>query len=105
MKSWLHPWIELYILQVAYSMLVWNFMVTDGSALWSGIVVAAIFAFLAYGFYMKKKSFRLSLTKTKILQSRKPLKAICCCLILLLKSDGFCNNFATLRRILGMKHV
>ena len=57
MKSWLHPWIELYILQVAYSMLVWNFMVTDGSALWSGIAVAAIFAFLAYGFYMKKNLF------------------------------------------------
>ena len=57
MKSWLHPWIELYILQVAYSMLVWNFMATEGSALWGGIAVAAIFAFLAYGFYMKKDLF------------------------------------------------
>lgn len=57
MKAWLHPWIELYILQVAFSMLLWSVIASEGASLLSGFAVAAVFVFLAYGFYSKKSLF------------------------------------------------
>jgi len=57
MKSWLHPWIELYVLQVAFSMGIWGFLAGDGTPAWSGLLVGGLFVFLAWGFYQKRELF------------------------------------------------
>ncbi len=57
MKKWLHPWIELYVLQVAFSMGIWGFIERDGAPAWIGLVIGALFIFLAWCFYEKRDLF------------------------------------------------
>ena len=57
MKKWLHPWIELYVLQVAFSMGIWGFIARDGAPAWTGLVISALFVFMAWRFYQKRDLF------------------------------------------------
>ena len=57
MKSWVHPWIVIYIFQIAYSMGIWGFLSGDGGAAWIGPAIGSIFLILAWGFYQKRDLF------------------------------------------------
>ncbi|MDG2420326.1 MAG: hypothetical protein P8N40_01335 [Gammaproteobacteria bacterium] len=54
MRSWLHPWIEIYILQVALSMLLWGAFENGGSMSWSALVPGGFFILLAFCFYKNR---------------------------------------------------
>ncbi len=54
MKRWLHPWVEIYVLQVAFSMGVWSFSAEDGTPVWIELLVIGAFVFLAWCFYRNR---------------------------------------------------
>lgn len=57
MKRWLHPWIELYLVQVALSMVITTFIAVEGSAALLGLVVGSLFLLLAWRFYLHRDKF------------------------------------------------
>ncbi len=57
MKSWMHPWASLYVLQVAISMFVWSFLNDGGEDRLVGALVAIPFVILAIGLWRSKPRF------------------------------------------------
>ena len=57
MKSWLHPWIEIYICQIAFSMGIWGIIAEEDAPAWIGLMVGGIFMILAWCFYQKRGLF------------------------------------------------
>tara|TARA_Y100000031_G_scaffold34188_1_gene38247 strand:+ start:509 stop:934 length:426 start_codon:yes stop_codon:yes gene_type:complete len=47
MKSWMHPWSEAYVLQIAFSMFIWSYLNSEDSI--AGIVVGLVSAALFFG--------------------------------------------------------
>ena len=64
MKSWMHPWASLYVLQIAIGMFVWSFL-NDGSSepLVSALIalpfiILAIFLFVGVMYILKLKTIK-----------------------------------------------
>ena len=49
MKSWMHPWASVYVLQIAIGMLVWSYLNVGSQVLTSGLLVGLIVALLFSG--------------------------------------------------------
>ena len=47
MKKWMWPWAGVYVLQVAFSMMVWQLSDDRGAGLFQGLVTLGIFSVLA----------------------------------------------------------
>ncbi len=56
MKKWLHPWAIIYVLQIAFSMLLWAALDPD-SGLIAGVIAAALFVALAVSLWWQRKLF------------------------------------------------
>ena len=57
MKSWLHPWAAIYVLQIAISMLVWNGIAPYGQGWLMGLIPFAIFLIPAYALWRSRERF------------------------------------------------
>ena len=57
MKAWMWPWASLYVLQVAFGMLIWSLLNDNGGGLLVGIAVALPFIALAIALYMARDKF------------------------------------------------
>ncbi len=57
MKSWMHPWASLYVLQIAISMFVWSFLNDDGQDELVGALVAIPFIILTIALWRAKPGF------------------------------------------------
>ncbi len=57
MRSWMHPWAALYVVQIAVGMLVWCVLDERGPGLIGGVVSALPFAGIAYALWQAKHRF------------------------------------------------
>lgn len=57
MKSWMHPWAALYVLQIALSMVVYAVFWPDGPGLLIGAVIASLFVLLAVALLLNRDKF------------------------------------------------
>jgi uncharacterized integral membrane protein len=57
MRSWMHPWACLYVVQVAIGMFVWQMFAERGSGLVVGSVTAVPFIILAIALWRAKPRF------------------------------------------------
>ena len=58
MKSWLHPWAAVYVVQIALGMLVWSVLGGQESGIVRGLVVAGLFLGLAVALIQSKPLFK-----------------------------------------------
>ena len=58
MRSWMHPWAALYVVQVAIGMLVWNLLYPKGWGLAGGLGAALPFLALALALWRARPLFR-----------------------------------------------
>ena len=57
MKKWMHPWAAIYILQIAFSMLVYTWLSVESRGFLIGGVVSLLFVALAAAFWFKRNLF------------------------------------------------
>ena len=57
MRPWVRLWISIYIVQIAFSMVVWGYLNEASAFPWSNFLVGAVFVFLAYAFYRSGSNF------------------------------------------------
>ena len=57
MKSWMHPWACLYVVQIAIGMFVWNYLDERGSGLMGSFLIAIPFIVLAVALWRAKPRF------------------------------------------------
>jgi NADH:ubiquinone oxidoreductase subunit K len=56
-KAWLRPWISLYVLQVALSMLLWAMLDSRGAGIVQGLIAATPFIGLAALLHFKPNHY------------------------------------------------
>jgi hypothetical protein len=64
MKSWMHPWASVYVLQIAIGMLVWSYLTVGSQVLTSGLIVAALFSGLAFALWRARPRFNHAVAQT-----------------------------------------
>jgi hypothetical protein len=57
MRRWMWPWAAVYVLQVSFSMLVWNLLDPRGRGLLPGLVAAAVFLVPAVALWRARALF------------------------------------------------
>jgi hypothetical protein len=57
MKSWMHPWASLYVVQIAIGMFVWQMLDERGRGLIVAIISAVPFILLAIALWRAKRRF------------------------------------------------
>ena len=57
MRTWMHPWAVLYVMQIAISMLVWSVLNEGGSGLFGAVLAAVPFLLLAVALWRAKSRF------------------------------------------------
>ena len=57
MRSWMHPWAALYVVQVAISMFVWSLLDERSPGWWTGLIAATPFVVLALALLKNKTRF------------------------------------------------
>jgi hypothetical protein len=60
MRSWMHPWAALYVVQVAIGMAVWSALDERSPGVWMGLVAALPFLGLAWLLWRSAPLFRSS---------------------------------------------
>ena len=61
MSSWVRPWICLYLLQVAWSMLLWAALTGQPGSVGFNLIPACVFISLSIHFYRNKSMFKSTL--------------------------------------------
>ena len=56
MSRWLNLWGALYLLQVAFSMVVWGWLSSDGAGVWASFAVGGLFVAGAFFFYKSRST-------------------------------------------------
>ena len=57
MKSWVRLWISIYLLQIAFSMIVWAYLSEASASPWLNPLIGSVFVMLAYKFYRSRSAF------------------------------------------------
>ena len=58
MSRWMHPLAALYVAQIAFSMLVWNLIETDGERWLAGVIAGAIFVVPTVALWRSRRRFQ-----------------------------------------------
>lgn len=61
MKSWMHPWASLYVLQIAIGMFVWSILNDEGQITLVGSLVSIPFLILTFVLWRAKHRFSKNL--------------------------------------------
>ena len=57
MRPWVRLWISVYLLQIAFSMIVWAYLSKVSSSPWLNLLTGAVFLMLSYMFYRSRSDF------------------------------------------------
>ncbi|MDK1023476.1 MAG: hypothetical protein QGD92_04505 [Gammaproteobacteria bacterium] len=57
MRSWMWPWASLYVLQIAFSMFVWQFLHMRGNGILGGLAITAPFLLLSVALWRTRWRF------------------------------------------------
>lgn len=69
MRSWMHPWAAVYVLQVAFSMGVYSVSEGEGVSLLIGAIVTLLFVALAVLLLRQRSAFKTSAFKNSALKN------------------------------------
>ena len=57
MRPWVRLWISIYLLQIAFSMIVWAYLTEASTSPWLNLLIGAVFVMLSYMFYRSQSVF------------------------------------------------
>ena len=57
MRPWVRLWISIYLLQIAFSMIVWSYLSEASTSPWLNLLTGVVFVMLSYMFYRSQPAF------------------------------------------------